>query len=452
MLRRSAPSTYNARVTSPTISGRWLGVFCSCVLATACSSSPAGPGFEGRGGSGVPVGGRGGTTGTAGATGAAGRGGTTGTAGRGGTTGAAGVGGTSGAAGVGGTSGAAGVGGTSGAAGVGGTSGTAGVGGTSGTAGVGGVGGAAGAGGAAGMGAAAGTGGAAGADGGAGNGGVGGGAGTGAVAPPDNLRYWFEADFASDVIVDLPTQQQVTRWLDHSGDGWDLEAPAGGTPPTVALNEINGRPGIFFGTVTGSTAGIWSLVHKGSSTNGARYPFAQNEPHILYVVCKPSGGRLPGGTLGSSGGMLVTDRDTFSRQLWRLSDIQQRIARSQPASPTPQVILSDDPTIDFTANYAGKPLLIVYQWTGSEMFVTVNEGNPLVTTDLITGLESRSFPPVLDDDLGRNQVLEVGGSSTDESGFAGTIEAILLAPDMMPNRQTLDYLRAKWGPFEKVTN
>jgi hypothetical protein len=289
-----------------------------------------------------------------------------------------------------------------------------------------------------------GGGGAAGGNGGGGSGGAGGGGGTGPVTPPDNLRYWFEADFAADVVADQVTKE-VSGWLDHSGNGWDLGPAPNGTPPTLVANEVNGLPGIFFGTLKDTTVGVWSLVHKGSSTKGARYPFAENEAHVVYVVCRVTG-KAPGGGLPSGGGMLVTDRDTFSRQFWRLSPNHQRIAQDQ-------VFLFDNPLVDFTSDYdMGKPLLIVYQWTGTDMIVTVNGGNPLMTMDLITGLPSQSFPPVLDEDNGANQVLEVGGSSSAEAGFGGTIEAVLLAPDEMPNRQTIDYLTAKWGPFETVTN
>jgi hypothetical protein len=282
-------------------------------------------------------------------------------------------------------------------------------------------------------------------DAGAGSGG-GGGGGTGPVTPPDNLRYWFEADFQDDITyVDPTTQQEVSGWRDHSGNGWDLGLPPGGTPPAVT-GGINGLPGFFFGTPTGSTAGVWSLVHRGPSTSAsmAPYPFGQDEAHVVYVVCRVES-RAPGGTLASSGGMLVTDRDGFARQLWRLSDSQQRIARGQ-------VVLYDDPSVDFVPNYTGKALLVVYQWTGTHMIVTVNGGQPLMTRDLNTTMLSQSFPPVPDDPTGANEVLEVGGSPVDEAGFGGTIEAVLLEPVAMPNQDTIDYLVAKWGPFEPVTN
>jgi hypothetical protein len=78
------------------------------------------------------------------------------------------------------------------------------------------------------------------------------------------------------------------------------------------------------------------------------------------------------------------------------------------------------------------------------MFVTVNDV-PQQTRNLDSGAPSAAFAPVPDDP--GNHVLEIGGSSSAESGFQGAIAAVLLAPDLTPNPQTVDYLKSKWGPF-----
>ena len=249
------------------------------------------------------------------------------------------------------------------------------------------------------------------------------------------LRYWFE----SDLGLTVNASNQVTDWVDQTGNGWDLHTPSGGnTPPTVVPNSLNGRQGLYFGNAL--VGADWSLVHYGGPfyvgppaafPPGTTYPFTVNEAHIVYAVVKPIVGAPPGG--GVAGGMISTDRKDFARQLWTLSGVQQRLARG----PTP-VILYENPSIDYT----NVPLLIMYRWTGANMFITVN-GVTAATTDLISGLPSSAFAPVPDDVNGH--VLMVGGSSVDQSGFQGQIYAVMLAADTTPNAQTLAYLSAKWG-------
>jgi hypothetical protein len=251
------------------------------------------------------------------------------------------------------------------------------------------------------------------------------------------LRYWFEADVG--VTYDLVTGD-VSDWADQSPDGWDVHTPSGGNvPPTFVPDEINGLPGIYFGEMIQTSVSDWGLAHYGGSLRGQTpYPFSENEAHIVYVVCKPRHGTPPGGPPTLGGGMLVTDRGSFARELWVLSPVQQRVARSTGQGH--DQILS----VAAPSDYSGAPLLILYQWTGQAMSVTVND-TLLATVNLGSGQPSTAFDPVLDTDAA--QTLEIGGSSLDETGFQGTIEAVLLAPDADPNPQTIDYLKAKWGPF-----
>ena len=268
--------------------------------------------------------------------------------------------------------------------------------------------------------------------------------------PADNLSYWFEADY----MVTTDGTGHVTDWVDRANPpdrSWDVHTPSNiGTPPTVLGGEINGLPGIYFGNPRLGGASTWSLTHVGgpgpNNTNvtlSTPYPFGQNQAHILYVVCKVHPGTPNNPGVPSGGGILVTDRDTFSRQLWTLDpagQTQQRLARTSGGS---QHLLFVPQATDYT----GISLLILYRWTGTEMYVTVNDGDPLVTSDLLHSElgTTRVFDPVPDGT--GNHVLEIGGSSTDETGFQGTIEAVLLAPDTTPNPQTMDYLETKWGPF-----
>jgi len=259
------------------------------------------------------------------------------------------------------------------------------------------------------------------------------------VPLPNNARYWFEA-FR---LVGLDGGGNMATWGDFTGNGWNLQNPAGGhTQPTIHENSINGLPGVYFGNPGGGGASDWAMAHYGGPFDtvpgnyppGTPYPFAQNEPHIVYVVCKPLAGAPPGG--GVAGGMLVSDRlDGFERQLWTLGAAQQRLARRAGTN-----LLYVNPAVDYT----NIPLFITYQWTGTDMIETIN-GVVQVTIDLFSGLPSTAFPASADN-IGTHQ-LEVGGSPSDESGFQGDINLVLLAPDVAPNARTVNYINQTWGPF-----
>jgi hypothetical protein len=241
----------------------------------------------------------------------------------------------------------------------------------------------------------------------------------------------------------------VIGWVDQTLNGWDVHTPSGGnSPPMIMPHELNGLPGIYFGWLPGDpTASNFGLAHyAGPFYEGdpplivpadTPYPFSESEAHILYVVCRPGGGSQPA-SLGVAGGMLVTERDTFTRMLWTLGPVDQWIARS--GGPT---ILHVNPAVDYTS----KPLLILYRWTGSDMFVSIN-GGPDLATRAQDESPSSSFPPVPDD--AANHRIEIGGASMSEAGFQGTIEAVLLAIEKTPSQRTVDYLTSKWGPFPPV--
>jgi hypothetical protein len=261
------------------------------------------------------------------------------------------------------------------------------------------------------------------------------------ITGPDltTLRYWFEADAG----ITKDGSNNVTNMLDLTGNGWDLYEPSGGhTLPTWQPSTVNGLPGVYFGNAFGG-ASTEALVHYGGPHDtvnaayppGTPYPFDQDEPHTLYVVCEPLAGAPPGG--GVAGGMLMTDRDEFIRELWTLAANQQRVARNSSGTPA---LLYIDPAVDYT----NTPLLITFNWDGADMHISVNGGTNLATKDLLLGgAASIAFPHVADTTT--NHVMELGGSPVDESGFQGTIQACMLGADATPNTRTVKYLHDKYG-------
>jgi hypothetical protein len=132
--------------------------------------------------------------------------------------------------------------------------------------------------------------------------------------------------------------------------------------------------------------------------------------------------------------MIVSDRlDGFMRQLWTLAPTQQRLARRAGTN-----ILYVNPAVDYT----NTPLFIMYQWTGTDMIITIN-GVVQATVDLISGLPSTAFP-FSADNIGTHY-LEVGGSPVDEAGFQGDINLVVLRPDVVPNPLMLNYINATYG-------
>lgn len=247
-------------------------------------------------------------------------------------------------------------------------------------------------------------------------------------------RYWFDPGFGVTRI----TANAVTGWLDRTGNGWDLHTPAGGnTAPTWMSGQLNGKPGLYFGNPVGG-ASDWSLAHYGGpfytgapGSFPAAFPFGESEPRIFYIVALPQAGAPPGG--GTGGGMLMADRKDFSLELWTLSGTQQRLARNAGIA-----LLQVNPSVDYT----NVPLLLIYRWTGTNLFITIN-GVTLSTVDNFTTLPSTVFPPVLDSDA--RHTIMVGGTFVDQSGFQGLIFDVIAAADATINPITVNYLKNKYG-------
>ncbi len=249
------------------------------------------------------------------------------------------------------------------------------------------------------------------------------------------IRYWYDSNFG----ITKDGSDLVSDWVDRTGNGWDLHTPGGGnTPPTWLAAQLHTHPGLYFGNTSGG-ASDWSLVHYGGpfyvGASGAfpatPYPFTASEPRIFYIVAKPQAGAPPGG--GVAGGMLVADRKDFSLQLWTLSGTQQRLARNAGLA-----ILYVNPTVDYT----DIPLLLIYKWDGTNLFVKIN-GTTQTTLDLISSTTSSVFPGVADADT--NHFIMVGGSPVDQTGFKGLIFEILAAGESTENPITVTYLKNKYG-------
>lgn len=92
---------------------------------------------------------------------------------------------------------------------------------------------------------------------------------------PTNARAWWKAESLSA----LADGGDVTSWADSSGNGFNLTiAPAVTAPPVYALNQINGRPAMYFQGI--QSAGGYLLP--------ASNPMAgQSEGHSFSVLWTP---------------------------------------------------------------------------------------------------------------------------------------------------------------------
>jgi hypothetical protein len=167
------------------------------------------------------------------------------------------------------------------------------------------------------------------------------------VLPGFGLLFDWETD--PDVSTITITGSGISLLTDASGNGFDLVQATDARRPTVAPAEFNAFDGIVF-------PNTMNKILEYFATNMG---LADGGPRTVMTVCKPDG--------AAGGSLVVFKRATnyLACELW-LDGATQRLY-GNGAFPTPADINATTPV-----DYGGNKLVVIHDFDGTDMVVSVN--------------------------------------------------------------------------------